>query len=259
MEISPDILLILAAVAALAGFVDSIAGGGGLLTLPAMLLAGMDPLSALATNKLQGTFGSGTASLQYVRHGSTDWRAARGMMVVSGSAAVLGSLCVSLLPVAHLKAALPVVLIALALYFLMSPRLGDVDAEPRLSQPVFTATAVPAIGFYDGLVGPGTGSFFALSFVTLRGQSILRATGNTKLLNFASNVGSLGLFIIAGAPVWLIGLTMAVGSILGARIGSRLAIANGAKVIRPVLVVACCAMAVKLLMESDHPIWGWIG
>jgi uncharacterized membrane protein YfcA len=245
----------LAGVAMLAGFVDSIAGGGGLLTVPAMLLAGMDPVSVIATNKLQGTFGAAMSSHQYVRHGGADWRAARGMMLVSAVAAVVGALCVSLLPVAHLKAALPILLILLALYFLLSPRLGDVDAEPRLSQPVFTATAVPAIGFYDGLFGPGTGSFFALSFVSLRGQSILRATGNTKLLNFASNIGSLGLFIIAGAPVWLVGLTMAVGSIVGARLGSRLAIANGAKVIRPVLVIACCAMAIKLLMEPDHPIW----
>lgn len=255
MEFSVNVLLMLAVVAVFAGFVDSIAGGGGLLAMPAMLLAGMDPVSAIATNKLQGTFGISMSSYQYVRHGGADWRAARSMMLISAMAAIVGALCVSLLPVTHLKAALPILLIVLALYFLLSPRLGDVDAEPRLSQPVFAATAVPAIGFYDGLFGPATGSFFALSFVTLRGQSILRATGNTKLLNLASTAGSLGLFIIAGAPVWIVGLTMAVGSIVGARLGSRLAIANGAKVIRPVLVIACCAMAIKLLMESDHPIW----
>jgi uncharacterized membrane protein YfcA len=257
MELSIEIILMLAAVAAVAGFVDSIAGGGGLLTVPAMLIAGMDPVSTLATNKLQGTFGVGAASLQYVRHGAADWRASRGMMAVSFVAAMLGALFVASVPVDQLKAALPVVLLVLALYFLLSPRASDVEVAPRMSQPVFTGTVVPAIAFYDGAVGPATGSFFTLGFITLRGLPVLRATGTTKLLNFASNVGSLVLFAAAGKPVWLIGVTMAIGSVLGARLGSSLAIAKGAAVIKPVLVLACCAMAIKLLSDPAHPLWSW--
>jgi len=255
MEITPEILLVLGVVAAAAGFVDSIAGGGGLVTLPAMLIAGMNPVAAIATNKLQGTFGVAMASFQYARHGAIDWRGARLMMLVSGLASLLGALFVSSVPVDHLKAWLPLVLVLIALYFLFVPRLGEVEAEPRVSQGVFTATAVPAIGFYDGAVGPGAGSFFALSFITMRGQSILRATGYTKLLNFASNVGALVLFTLAGKPVWLVGCVMAIGSILGARFGSRLAIARGSKVIKPVLVAASMAMAVRLLADPAHPLW----
>ncbi|BCJ90784.1 UPF0721 transmembrane protein [Terrihabitans soli] len=257
MELSPDLILILAGVAFVAGFVDSIAGGGGLLNVPAMLLAGMDPVSTLATNKLQGMFGVGAASLQYVRHGVTSWRAMRWMMLASGVAALFGAALVTSLPTQHLKAALPFVLLVIALYFLLSPRLGDVEAEPRLKEGVFASTVVPAIGFYDGAIGPGTGSFFALGFITLRGEDILRATGKTKLLNFASNVGAFVFFLFAGKIVWLTGIGMAIGSVLGARLGATLAVKAGGKIIKPVLVLACSAMAIKLLSDPAHPIWAF--
>jgi uncharacterized membrane protein YfcA len=258
MDPSFDLILVLGLVAFVAGFVDSIAGGGGLLNVPAMLLAGMDPVATLATNKLQGMFGVGSASLQYVRHGVTSWRAMRWMMVASALASLCGAALVTSLPTQHLKAALPFVLLVIALYFLFSPRLGDVEAEPRMKEGVFAGTVVPAIAFYDGAVGPGTGSFSALSFITLRGDTILRATGHTKLLNFASNVGAFVLFVFAGKIVWLTGLVMAIGSVLGARLGSTLAISNGGKIIRPVLVIACSAMAIKLLADPAHPIWTWL-
>lgn len=257
MELGLELILILAAVAFVAGFVDSIAGGGGLLTVPAMLIAGMDPVSAIATNKLQGTFSVGSAALQYTKHGAVDWRSARLMMAVSFIAAMFGAAFVSFVPVDELKAWLPVALIAIAIYFLLSPRLGDVEAEPRISERTFTGSVVPGIAFYDGALGPGTGSFFTLAFLALRGQSILRATATTKLLNFASNLGSLILFILAGKVVWIVGLAMAFASFFGARLGSRMAIANGAKLIRPVLVIACTGMAARLLWDTSHPIWNW--
>jgi uncharacterized protein len=257
MELSPDLILILAAVAFVAGFVDSIAGGGGLLTVPAMLVAGMDPVAALATNKLQGMFGVGSASLQYVRHGVTSWRKMRWMMLASGTAALCGAAFVASLPTQHLKAALPVVLIAIAVYFLLSPRLGDVEAEPRMGAGSFTSAFVAPIGFYDGAIGPGTGSFFTLGFITLRGETILNATGNTKLLNFASNVGAVALFLFAGKIVWLTGIVMAIGNVLGARLGATLAVKVGGKIIKPVLVLVCSAMAIKLLSDPAHPIWTW--
>lgn len=248
MELSVDIIVLLTAVAFVAGFVDAIAGGGGLLTVPAMLIAGMDPVSTLATNKLQGTFGAGAASLNYARHGAADWRSVRLMMALSGAAAAFGALFVASIPIDLVKAALPFILLVVALYFLLAPRPGTVDTKPRLSQPVFTSTFVPAIAFYDGAIGPGTGSFFTLSFLALRGQTLLRATANAKLLNFMSNLGALAVFFFAGKLVWLVGLTMAVGSIAGAQLGSRLAISKGAAVIRPLIVVACSAMAAKLLL-----------
>jgi uncharacterized membrane protein YfcA len=179
------------------------------------------------------------------------------MMLASGLAALCGAAFVTSLPTQHLKAALPFVLLTIAVYFLLSPRLGDVEAQPRMKEGVFTGTVVPAIGFYDGAVGPGTGSFFTLSFLGLRGETILRATGNTKLLNFASNVGAFVLFVFAGKIVWLTGVVMAIGSVLGAQLGSSLAVKNGGRIIRPVLVVACAAMAARLLSDPTHPIWMW--
>lgn len=255
MELSPDLLLILAAVAFIAGFVDSIAGGGGLLTVPALLIAGMDPVTAIATNKLQGLFGVSSSSLQYMKHGVTSVREMRWLMLIGGAASVLGAIFVTGIPTEHLKAALPLVLLAIAVYVLLSPRLGDVEAEPRMKEGVFAGTVIPAIGFYDGAIGPGGGSFYALSFVGLRGDTILRATGKTKLVNFASNLGSFLLFAFAGKIVWLVGIVMALGSVLGARLGSSLAIKNGGKIIRPMLVLACSAMALKLLSDPSHPIW----
>jgi uncharacterized membrane protein YfcA len=257
MELSPDLILILGVVAFVAGFVDSIAGGGGLLTVPALLIAGLDPVTAIATNKVQGLFGVGTSSLQYVRHGVATLREMRWLMLIAGVASVLGAAFVTSLPTQHVKAALPLVLLAIAVYILLSPRLGDVEAEPRMSKGVFAGTVIPAIGFYDGAIGPGGGSFYTLSFLGLRGDTILRATGKAKLVNLASNLGSFLLFVFAGKIVWLVGIVMAIGSILGARLGSSLAIKNGGKIIRPMLVLACSAMAVKLLSDPAHPIWTW--
>jgi uncharacterized membrane protein YfcA len=258
MELSLELLLILAATAFVAGFVDSIAGGGGLLTVPALLISGMDPVTAIATNKVQGLFGITTSSVQYVRHGVTSVREMRWLMLIAGIASVLGAAFVTSIPTQHLKAALPLVLMAIAIYILMSPRLGDVEAEPRMREGVFAGTVIPAIGFYDGAIGPGGGSFYTLSFLGLRGDTILRATGKTKLVNLASNLGSFLLFVFAGKIVWLVGIVMAIGSVLGARTGSALAIKNGGKIIRPMLVLACSAMAIKLLSDPAHPIWTWL-
>lgn len=257
MELTLDLILILAAVAFLAGFVDSIAGGGGLLTVPALLILGMDPVTAIATNKLQGLFGVSASSLQYMKHGVTNFREMRWLMLIGGIASVLGAAFVTSLPTQHLKAALPLVLLAIAFYILLSPRLGDVEAEPRMKRGVFAGTVIPAIGFYDGAIGPGGGSFYTLSFLGLRGDTILRATGKSKLVNLASNLGSFLLFAFAGKIVWLVGIVMAIGSVLGARLGSTLAIKNGGKIIRPVLVLACSAMAIKLLSDPAHPVWTW--
>ena len=254
-EISLELIAMLAAVAALAGFVDAIAGGGGLLTIPAMLLVGMDPVAAIATNKLQGTFGVASASVTFARRGIVDWRAARAMMAAAFAGSVIGAILIASVPVPHLEAGLPILLVALAIYFVLSPRMSDVDAQPRMPQPAFAASVIPAVGVYDGAFGPAAGSFYTLGFLTLRGNGLLRATAHAKLMNFASNAGALALFIIAGKPVWLVGLPMAAASILGAQLGSRLAVANGARIIKPVLVLACVAMAVKLLLDPAQPLW----
>ena len=156
MEIAWSVFAGLAAVALVAGFVDAIAGGGGLLTVPALLLAGFDPVSTLATNKLQSSFGSGSAVYAFGRHGHIDFRASTGMVAMTFVGACLGVLAVSIAPLSLLSALLPVLLVAMALYFALSPKLSDADAAARLSPRAFALTAAPLVGFYDGVFGPGT-------------------------------------------------------------------------------------------------------
>ena len=252
--IDPNIVLLLFLVALVAGTVDSIAGGGGLLALPALLVAGLDPVAALATNKLQGSFGTGSAVIAFGRHGHIEFRNSWLAVAMTFIAAALGVVAVSWVPTHWLAAIMPVMLVVLALYFAFSPRLSNDDAKPRVSAPRFATTVAPGVGFYDGVFGPGAGSFYLLGFVVLRGFGIVKATAHTKLLNFTSNIASLLVFAMSGKVVWIVGLAMGVGQFAGAQIGSRLAIRNGAALIRPLLVVICMAMAIKLLLNPENPV-----
>jgi len=248
-EIATETALLLILAAFVAGFVDSIAGGGGLISVPALLLAGANPVEALATNKLQGTFGAGTAMVTYARAGHVRLRDQLGMAVISAIGGGLGALVAHLVPVGVLRVVMPVILVAVALFFALKPGLSDIDRVQRMRPGVFAVTAVPLIAAYDGFFGPGTGSFFMLAFVMLAGYGVLKATAHTKLLNFASNIGSLAVFIPSGAMWWAVGLCMAAAQVLGAYIGSRLAMRVGARLIKPLLVVTSTAMAARLLWQ----------
>ncbi len=246
-----DLSLIVGLVAAApaAGFVDSIAGGGGLITVPVLMLAGMPPEQALATNKLQGSFGAATAAISYGRSGLVDLRRQLPTAALAFVAGGAGAALVTALPTGLLRLALPVVLIGIALFFALKPGLDDRDRAARLSPALFGLTVVPAIGFYDGLIGPGAGAFYMLGFVMLAGHGVLRATAHTKLLNFSSNLGGLVVFALGGHALWLVGLLMGAGQILGAALGARLALRIGARVIKPLLVVTSTALAARLLWQ----------
>ena len=258
----PDIqiIVLLGLAAFAAGFVDSIAGGGGLITMPALLLAGFPPVAALGTNKLQGLFGTGFGDNPLCRQGPCRPEAA----IAVGRAGLRRrhrrrACSRPSFPAASCRAALPFILVAIALYFALKPGMDDIDRAERLSPFLFGLTIVPLIGFYDGVFGPGTGSFFMLAFVSLAGYGVLKATAHTKLLNFASNLGGFVLFAFAGAIYWKIGLLMGVAQFLGARLGAGLAIANGARLIKPLLVVVCLALAARLLIDPAHPLRLFLG
>lgn len=257
--VSLDVIAILFVVATLAGALDAIAGGGGLVTLPALLLAGLSPVQALGTSKLQSTFGSLSATTAFARRGMIDWKAAWPIALAAGVAGLCGALCASLLSPQLLRAVVPVMLISIALYFGLSRALKTEDVAPRMALIPFAGFVAPLIGFYDGIFGPGAGAFYMIAIVTLLGYGVLRATAHTKLANAASNLGGLSLFILKGVVVWPIGLTMAVGAFLGAQIGSRLAVRFGPKLIRPLLVTISCAMAIKLLADPTNPLRMAIG
>ena len=250
LPVTPEILALLILAAFAAGFIDSIAGGGGLLALPAILLAGAPPVTALATNKLQGMFGTASAALHYARAGQVDLRAQAGPALIAAAAAGAGALLASRLPAEAIRGAMPVLLIGVALYFGFRKGLNDDDRLERIREPAFNATAVPGLAFYDGVLGPGTGSFFMLGFVALRGHGLLKATAHTKLLNFASNIGAMAVFVLVASPWWLVGLGMGAAQFAGAQLGSRLAVRVGAGLIRPLLVTVSVALALRLLWQA---------
>lgn len=251
-DFSPEVLALLALVAVIAGFIDAIAGGGGLLTIPALLFAGVPPVEALATNKLQACFGSFTATRFFVREGLVQPVREKASVLMTALGACAGAIAIQWLNTDWLLTLMPFALIAIALYLLLMKSVGERDGESRLNRLQFNSSAVPAIGFYDGFFGPGTGTFFTLAYCQLRGMSLVRATAHAKLLNFTTNTISLAVFILSGKIVWLVGLSMAVGQALGARLGAATALKQGAGLIRTMTVAVCVAISISLLWRHYH-------
>jgi uncharacterized membrane protein YfcA len=249
-----ELIATLGVVAFFAGILDAVAGGGGLLALPALLLAGIDPAAALGTNKLQAVFGSASATWRFARLGMIDWKHVWRMAFAAGIGGAVGAACVHLVPRSALQITLPFLLIAIALFFAVSKSVRDDDAAARLSLMAFTFTAAFGIGFYDGVFGPGTGAFFMLAFVTLLGFGVRRATAHTKLLNFSSNLGSLSVFAFSGTLIIPLGLVMGAAQFAGAQLGAHLALRFGARLIRPLLVIISIAVTVKLLIDPANPL-----
>lgn len=242
------VLLVLGFVAVLAGALDSVAGGGGLLTVPALLTAGLPPTVALGTNKLQSSAGAATAAVTYTRGGAVRPRELLPAVVTTFAASAAAAALLTSIDTAALERVLPVLLLAVAAYVALQPRLGEVETRARMGARTHALTVAPAIGAYDGFLGPGTGSFFALSFVGLRGLDLTRATAATKVLNATSNVAALLVFLAAGTPAVAVGLTMALGQAVGARLGAGAVLRRGAGLVRPLLVVVSVAMSLRLLL-----------
>lgn len=247
--LEPWVYPALTIVAVISGFVDSVAGGGALIAIPALLYAGIPPLQALGTNKLQSLFGNTTALANYSRSGLVDWRGNRAAVLAAFAGGGLGAWAVQSVETRLLSLIIPVLLMVAALYILLSPRMSDEDAHRRLT-PTGYAPVGGAISFYDGFFGPGASTFFATSLVALRGYGLTRATALTKLLNLTAVVASVLLFAIGGHVAWVLGLCMGAGSIAGAWLGSHSAMRLGARLIRPLLVVISLGLTGRLL-------WGY--
>ncbi|KAG1715819.1 hypothetical protein ID866_1337 [Astraeus odoratus] len=203
--VSPLLLVVLFFVAMLAGFIDALAGGGGLLTVPALLAAGMSPAQALATNKLQACGGSLSASLYFIRRKVVNLADQKLNILMTFIGSTSGALLVQHVQSDILRQILPILVICIGLYFLLMPKLGEEDRARRLHGLPFALIAGGCVGFYDGFFGPGAGSFYALAFVTLAGFNLAKSTAHAKVLNATSNVGGLLLFIIGGKVIWATG------------------------------------------------------
>ncbi|BBO77992.1 UPF0721 transmembrane protein [Desulfosarcina widdelii] len=236
----------------LAGFVDAIAGGGGIISLPALLATGMPPHLALGTNKLQGTCGSLTAALNYSRKGLVNLREIPMGVFFTALGALTGTVTVQVLSPDFLRNIILFLLVGVFLYTLFSPELGKLDRRPILAAPFFFGCTGMTLGFYDGFFGPGTGSFWTIALVVLLGLNLKKATAHTKVFNFTSNVVALAAFFAGGNVLVSAGLLMGAGQMLGAFVGSRLVIQKGTGFVRVFFLVVVAATVTKLVYSTYY-------
>lgn len=250
MEPSLTVLALLALAALTAGFVDAVVGGGGLIQLPALVLAfpGATPVQLLATNKLASACGVTVSAATYYRRVRPDPQTFVPLMAFAFLGAIGGAFTATLIPKGAFSPIILVVLVGVGLYVLVKPDLGSVT-ELRFSAHHHTIAAVLVglgIGYYDGVLGPGTGSFFVISLVALLGYNFLEASAKARLANWATNVASLVVFVPMGAVMWEVGLLMGVANIAGAYLGARVAVHRGARFVRVFFVVVVGAFVLRL-------------
>lgn len=250
MPYSPTVLLLLFVAGLSAGFIDAIAGGGGLISVPALLWAGLPPQLALGTNKLQSSCGTTLAVWGYARAGLVSSREVRLAAAITFLAALLGAWALTLVSNEALKHIVPWLLLSIAVYTLFSPSFGLKRSAPKLSPTMFACLISPLLGFYDGFFGPGTGSFWTIALLTLLGSELTRATAFTKVVNLASNLASLLIFAFKGLLVFPVAGAMIAGQLIGARLGSGLVVKHGARFVRVVFLTVVFAMIAKLLWDQ---------
>jgi uncharacterized membrane protein YfcA len=244
-------IVALLAVAFLAGLVDAIAGGGGLLTVPALLATGLPPHLALGTNKAQAVWGSGASLLGYVRARMVDRKRAPAAFVAGFAGSLGGAALVLLLAPEVLRPIVLVLLVAVAAFLAFRPPLHPAPAlvTPRWEVPVGLALAA-TFGAYDGFFGPGTGTFLILGFVLLLGHGLTRASAEAKVVNFASNLAAFLLFAAQGMVDWAIALPMAGAQLVGGYAGSQLAVRGGDRLVRWVVLCVVVALVLKLAHDA---------
>lgn len=247
-----DVLLLCLA-AGLAGWFDAVSGGGGLIQLPALLvlLPGASPAQVLATNKLSGICGTSVAAVTYNRRVRPDLRTALPMAGIALVGAALGALCASLLPADVFRPLVLVLLVAVAGYVWRHPTVGEVQSLRFTGRKhhVMAGLGGFGIGFYDGIFGPGTGTFLVFLFVSLLGYSFLQASAKARIVNLATNLGALLVFIPQGAPMWGLGLLMGLTNVVGGWLGAHTAIRRGSRFVRAVFLVVVAALVLRLAYD----------
>tara|TARA_B100000965_G_scaffold86257_1_gene69815 strand:+ start:483 stop:1232 length:750 start_codon:yes stop_codon:yes gene_type:complete len=238
------VYIILFFVALIASAIDAIAGGGGLLVVPTMLLLGMNPLVTLGTNKLQSCFGTATSSFNYYKNGLLKEKNIYFLISLSFIGSLIGTLLVSQLSNELLANLIPILLISAAIFLILNK--GNRLNISKSLMIAFTPLIL-IIGFYDGFFGPGTGTFFVLTFLIIKERNLMEATAATKVLNFTSNFASYIVFQTKGFVIIELALIMAIAQIIGAYVGSKLAIKNGEKFVRPVIVLISILLSIRIL------------
>ncbi len=233
----------------LAGFIDSMVGGGGVITLPAIIAAGVPPHAAIATNKVAGTGASGMASWQYARYNllrpELYW-----LFPIAVVTSMAGAWTVLRLPEDLILTLIAIVIIGMVSYVLLRPRFGKEDkySKPDRWTLLGAAVAVGIIAFYDGLLGPGTGSLLLFALVSILGMRFVDAAAQGRLFNFGSNLGALALFAFEDVIDWRIGIGMMIGTMAGAFVGSRTNVRHGDKWVKPLFVLMAAGLLIRILV-----------
>jgi len=232
-----------------AGVLNTIAGGGGLITVPVLLAVGLPPQFALGTNKFQASIGSFTSTWYFVRKGVVRLGEIKWGLLLTAIGAVIGSWTVQQIHSDLLADVIPFFLLSIAVYSVFSPSLGLRDGQPKMSEKKFYAIFGFGFGFYDGFFGPGVGTFWAMAFVLLLGYNLMKATAFTKVMNFTSNLVSFFMFWYGGFVLFGSGVAMAVGQMIGSQIGSVLVLKKGTNFIRPIFITMVMITTLKLIYD----------
>ena len=236
----------------MAAAVDAIAGGGGLISLPALLMVGVPPHLALGTNKFAASMASLNSSITFARSGKVNFSLVKWQIPFTLIGAFLGAWAVLSVSSAFLNKAVLVLILIVGIYTLLHKNLGMENQYKGLDFPkiVIGCLFAFALGFYDGFFGPGTGSFLIFSFIALYGFDFVVASANSKVLNFTSNIASLLLFAWHGKIDFFYGIPMALFMILGSYVGTKLAIRRGAQLVKPIFIIMSLLVAAKLIYQS---------
>ncbi|MEW9550996.1 sulfite exporter TauE/SafE family protein [Nonomuraea sp. NPDC050783] len=246
-------VLVLLAAAAGAGWIDAVVGGGGLVQLPAIMITGLPTVEAMATNKLSSVFGTASAAVAYARSTKFDRRVALPGAALAVLSAGLGAWAAASVSTEVLRPAVMVVLLGVAAFVTLRPSLGAVPRpQLRTDRRVVAAVSVAGVGiaFYDGIMGPGTGTFLIIAFTTILGLDFVSASASAKIINVGTNVGALLVFGAQGHLQWGLGLGMAVCNVAGAQLGARMALKRGAAFVRIVLLCVVVAMVARLAWQQ---------
>lgn len=254
-------LALLAAAAMCAGWIDAVVGGGGLVQLPALMVAFPQaaPAHLLATNKLGSICGTSISSVTYFRRVRPDLRTAAPLALAAFVGSVVGALVASQLPRSAFNPIILLVLVAVGAYTLLKPSMGQLEdlRHAGTRRHYGTATGIGlVVGLYDGALGPGTGSFFVFGLVSLLGYRFLEASAKAKLANFATNLAALVVFIPQGAVMWEVGIVIGLGNLAGGYLGARTAVSKGAGFVRAVFIVVVGGFVIKLGYDTGHQ-FGW--
>jgi len=245
-DLDPTLLIILVVFGFLAAFIDSVVGGGGLIALPALLFTGLTPAAAVATNKLAGTIGSLTSTIMFYRSGELNLRSVYKLFPLTFIGSMIGAWTVHLMNPEVLKPLMLFMLAVVAIYTIFKKDWGSISTDKKFAvhHLVIFMLVIFVIGFYDGFIGPGTGSFLIFAFLMM-GFNFLKAAGNAKFLNFGSNVSALLMFIFLGQVNYAYGIPMGLAQVAGAICGSKFAIKRGSGYVRALFIVVTFLLLAK--------------